>query len=88
MTEHDIEPNVFDGMSVEELQDTVDQMSVELRNAKISLRDKRLSGVRVALEARREAEAELSEELRKVGYRTGSRSLFITDPLNARYNRI
>jgi chaperonin GroEL (HSP60 family) len=75
MTEHDTETNVFDSMSVDELQDAVEQMSADLRNAKIALRDKRLSGVRAALEARREADADLNEELRKIGHRAGSRSL-------------
>ena len=85
MTETNTEPSVFDGMSVDELQDAVEQMSAELRNAKIALREKKLSGVRVALEARREADAELSEELRKIGYRTGSKSLFFTDPFSAKF---
>ena len=71
MTEHDTETNVFDSMSVDELQDAVEQMSADLRNAKIALRDKRLSGVRAALEARREADADLNEELRKIGHRAG-----------------
>ena len=88
MTEHDTEPNVFNGMSVEELQDAVEQMSAELRDAKIALRDKRLSGVRAALEARREADADLNEELRKFGHRAGSRSLFIADPFSNRYGRL
>ena len=88
MTEHDTEPNVFNGLSVEELQDAVEQMSAELRDAKIALRDKRLSGVRAALEARREADADLNEELRKIGHRAGSRSLFIADPFSNRYGRL
>jgi len=88
MTETNTEPSVFDGMSVDELQDAVEQMSAELKSAKIALRDKRLSGVRAAIEARREADADLNEELRKIGYPTGSRSLYITDSLNSRYGRV
>jgi hypothetical protein len=88
MTEHDTETNVIDSMSVDELQDAVEQMSADLRNAKIALRDKRMSGVRAALEARREADADLNEELRKIGYRTGSRSIFLTDSFNGRYGRL
>ena len=84
MTENDTKLTVFDGMSVDELQDAVDQMSAELRDAKIALKNKRLAGVRAALEARREAEADLNEELRKIGHTAGSRSLFITD----RYGRL
>ena len=84
MTENDTKLTVFDGMSVDELQDAVDQMSTELRDAKIALKNKRLAGVRAALEARREAEADLNEELRKIGHPIGSRSLFITD----RYDRL
>ena len=87
MTEHDTEPNVFDGMSVEELHDAVEQMAAELRNAKIALRDKRLSGVRAALEARRDADADLNEELRKIGYRTGDVP-GLTSFFNGRYGRL
>ena len=88
MTETNTEPSVFDGMSVDELQAAVEQMSAELRDAKIALRDKRLSGVRAALEARREADADLNEELRKIGHRAGARSLFIADPFSNRYGRL
>jgi len=88
MTETNTEPSVFDGMSVDALQGAVEQMSAELKSAKIALRDKRLSGVRAAIEARREADADLNEELRKIGYPTGSRSLYITDSLNSRYGRV
>ena len=88
MTETNTEPSVFDGMSVDELQDAVEQMSAELKSAKIALRDKRLSGVRAAIEARREADADLNEELRKIGYPAGSRNLYITDSLNSRYGRV
>ena len=81
---NDEEGNVFESMSVEELQETVEEMSVQLRDAKAALKNKRLSGVRAAIEARREADADLTEELRKIGYKTGSRSLFV-DPFGGRY---
>jgi len=67
---NDEEVNVFESMSVEELQQTVEEMSVQLRDAKVALKNKRLSGVRAAIEARREADADLTEELRKIGYTT------------------
>ena len=75
---------VFESMSVEELQETVEEMSVQLRDAKVALKNRRLSGVRAAIEARREADSDLTEELRKIGYKTGSRSLFV-DPFGGRY---
>ena len=81
---NDEEGNVFESMSVEELQETVEEMSVQLRDAKVALKNKRLSGVRSAIEARRDADADLTEELRKIGYKTGSRSLFV-DPFGGRY---
>ena len=81
---NDEEGNVFESMSVEELQETVEEMSVQLRDAKAALKNKRLSGVRAAIGARREADADLTEELRKIGYKTGSRSLFV-DPFSGRY---
>ena len=81
---NDEEGNVFESMSVEELQETVEEMSVQLRDAKVALKNRRLSGVRAAIEARREADADLTEELRKIGYKTGSRSLFV-DPFGGRY---
>jgi len=62
------EVNVFVDMSIEELQETVQEMSVQLRDAKLALKEKRLSGVRIALDARREADSELQEELKKLGY--------------------
>ena len=81
---NDEEGNVFESMSVEELQETVEEMSVQLRDAKAALKNKRLSGVRAAIEARREADADLTEELRKIGYKPGTRSLFL-DPFSGRY---
>ena len=81
---NDEEGNVFESMSVEELQETVEEMSVQLRDAKIALKNKKLSGVRAAIEARREADADLTEELRKIGYKPGTRSVFL-DPFSGRY---
>ena len=62
------EANVFEDMSIEDLQETVQEMSIQLRDAKTALKEKRLSGVRIALDARREADVELQEELKKLGY--------------------
>ena len=76
MSNSNDELSLFDNMSIEELQTAIDQMSVDLKNAKITLREKRLSGVRAALNARREADADLNEELRKIGYRGGNNSQY------------
>ena len=84
MSTNEQDNEVFESMSIEELQETVEEMSVQLRDAKAALKNKRLSGVRAAIEARREADADLTEELRKIGYKTGSRSLFV-DPFGGRY---
>ena len=54
-------------MSIEELTETVDEMSKQLMEAKSALRDKRLSGVRSAIEARKLADVDLADELKKLG---------------------
>jgi len=76
MSDSNDELSLFDSMSIEQLQTTVDQMSVDFKKAKIALREKRLSGVRAAIDARREADADLNEELRKIGYTGGNNSLW------------
>tara|TARA_Y100000310_G_C20558456_1_gene751776 strand:- start:615 stop:941 length:327 start_codon:yes stop_codon:yes gene_type:complete len=58
----------YDDVPVENLQELVDSMADQLRSAKQVLRDKRLEGVNAAVTARREADEELAEELRKLGY--------------------
>jgi|TARA_R100001530_G_scaffold97693_1_gene67907 hypothetical protein len=77
------ETNVFEDMSIEELQETVQEMSVQLRDAKAALKGKRLSGVRTALDARREADVELQEELKKLGY--AYRNTVFSDPFFRRF---
>jgi hypothetical protein len=64
------EVNVFESLSVEELQQTVEELSTQLRDVRLVLKNKRMSGVRAAIEARREADSDLTEELRKIGYTT------------------
>ena len=84
MSTNEQDNEVFESMSVEELQETVEEMSVQLRDAKFALKNKKLSGVRAAIEARREADDDLTEELRKIGYKPGTRSVFL-DPFGGRY---
>ena len=69
---NDEEVSMFESLSVEELQQTVEELSSQVREARSILKNRRLSGVRAAMEARREAESDLAEELRKIGYTTGS----------------
>ena len=67
---NDEEVSMFESLSVEELQQTVEELSSQVREARLVLKNRRLSGVRAAIEARREAESDLAEELRKIGYAT------------------
>ena len=60
--------DAYKDMEIEELQQIVDELAIQIRAAKQALRDKRLAGVNAAVEARREADAELAEELKKLGY--------------------
>ena len=57
------EVNVFESLSVEELQQTVEELSTQLRDVRLVLKNKRMSGVRAA-------DSDLTEELRKIGYTT------------------
>ena len=58
----------YKDMELEELQKLIEDLSIQVKAAKQTLRDKRLAGVNAAVEARREADAELAEELKKLGY--------------------
>ena len=78
------ELHVFEAMSIDELQDAVNDMAVQLRDAKIALRNKTLSGLMVAIEAKKEADADVAGELKRLGYRS-SRTL--NDPFQVFYER-
>jgi len=58
---------LFSEMSIKELTETVDEMSKQLMEAKAALRNMRLSGVRSAIEARKLADVDLVDELKKLG---------------------
>ena len=58
---------VFNEMSIEELTETVNEVSKQLLEAKAVLKEKRLTGVRSAIEARRLADSDLADELKKIG---------------------
>jgi hypothetical protein len=58
----------YEDIPVNELEQIVDDMATQLRLAKQSLREKRLAGVNAAMEAKKEADVELAEELSKLGY--------------------
>ena len=76
MTENDIKTDLgtmttqdgYEDIPVNELEQIVDDMATQLRLAKQSLREKRLAGVNAAMEAKKEADVELAEELSKLGY--------------------
>ena len=75
--------NVFESMSDDELQDAVNEMAVQLRDANVALRNKKLSGLKAAIEARKEADADVAEELKRLGYNESS--LYPFHDLNDRY---
>ena len=76
MTENDIKTDLgamttqdgYEDIPVNELEQIVDDMATQLRIAKQALREKRLAGVSAAMEAKKEADVELADELRKLGY--------------------
>ena len=75
------ESNVFvDAMSIDELQDAVDEMTIQLRDTKTALRNKKLSGLRAAIEAKKEADADVKGELQRLGYSSTWNSL--NDPVS------
>lgn len=76
----------YENLTIEELQTLAEELSSQLKAAKQALRDKRLAGVNLAIAAKREADAELNEELRKLGYPSRSSSFMLADPLTTLRN--
>jgi hypothetical protein len=74
----------FETMTEEALKITIEDLTVQLSQAKRAYRDKRLTGVKLAVEARKQADEELSDELRKLGvnYRSTSN---VFSPLTYRF---
>lgn len=54
---------------IQELQDEIKMLEEQLRERKRELSEKRYAGLRAAMEARKEADQLLSEELRALGVR-------------------
>jgi phage-related tail protein len=54
---------------LKELQDEIKMLEEQLRERKRELSEKRYAGLRAAMEARKEADQLLSEELRALGVR-------------------
>ncbi len=79
------EPTVFEAMSIDELQDAVNEMATQLRDAKVALRNKKLSGLKIAIEVKKEADADVAEELKRLGYHYSYRTL--GDPARTFYER-
>ena len=65
----------FENMDEEALRLAIDEMTVELSQAKKAYREKRLAGVKLAVEARKQADEDLSDELRKLGVPYRSRDM-------------
>lgn len=57
----------FTDMHEEELKVSIEDMTWKLSEAKKAYREKRFAGVRLAVEARNQAEEDLSGELRRLG---------------------
>jgi hypothetical protein len=66
----------FKDMNEEDLQIAIEDMTTQLTEAKKAYREKRLAGVRLAIESRKQADEDLSEELRKLGVPYRSRDMF------------
>jgi len=54
---------------ISELQDEIKMLEEQLRDRKRELNEKRYAGLRAAMEARKEADQLLSEELKALGVR-------------------
>ena len=54
---------------IKELQDEIKMLEEQLRERKRELSEKRYAGLRAAMEARKEADQRLSEELKALGVR-------------------
>ena len=54
---------------IKELQDEINMLEEQLRQRKRELSEKRYAGIRAAMEARKEADQLLSEELKALGIR-------------------
>jgi len=54
---------------IKELQDEINMLEEQLRQRKRELSEKRYAGLRAAMEARKEADQLLSEELKALGVR-------------------
>jgi phage-related tail protein len=54
---------------IQELQDEIKMLEEQLRERKRTLAEKRYAGLRAAMEARKEADQLLSEELKALGVR-------------------
>ena len=54
---------------IKELQDEIKMLEEQLRDRKRELSEKRYAGLRAAMEARKEADQLLSEELKALGVR-------------------
>ena len=54
---------------IKELQDEINMLEEQLRQRKRELSEKRYAGIRAAMEARKEADQLLSEELKALGVR-------------------
>ena len=65
----------FENMDEEALRLAIAEMTVELSQAKKAYREKRLAGVMLAVEARKQADEDLSDELRKLGVPYRSRDM-------------
>ena len=88
MSNIEADVSLFDNMPIEELQVAIDDLTEQLREAKTVMKNRRTAGVRAAIEARRDADVELSEELRKLGYSSNSRTLFLPAPFLDKFSRL
>ena len=60
---------MLDNNEIKELQDEINMLEEQLRQRKRELSEKRYAGLRAAMEARKEADQLLSEELKALGVR-------------------
>jgi hypothetical protein len=74
------EVNMEDKISLEDMAKEIEELDTQLRDMKKAYREKRMSGLKSAMEARKSADEAVREELRALGVSGYSSSWSSLDP--------
>ena len=70
---------------IKEMQEEVRAMEVEIAAKKKALREARYAGLRTAVQARKEADDAIQQELKELGYPSTSFGIPLTSSLNWKF---